>query len=174
MKNLSLLHACTYKYVCGNIRFGGGNAKRWAGEKIAVEERAAAVVSVVLAISLASRSYAEARLGHIGREKESRGGAYSNVTGRDAITRERATLATTRRQIACTLWYIVCDRAFKSSSRELRFASSKTTIARRERRLVGSTKACTLGLYSLYNIIHQVGTRKTYLYLHSIAVEFKS
>lgn len=40
------------------------------------------VVSMVLAISLASRSYAEARLGHIGRGKEPRRGPY-NV----AITR---------------------------------------------------------------------------------------
>lgn len=48
-----------------------------------------------------------------------------------------ATLATTRRQIVCTLWYIVCGRAFKTVSHELRFASSTKTIAR-EPWLVGS------------------------------------
>lgn len=40
-----------------------------------------------LAIPLASRSYAQARLGHIDREKERGGGIY-NVAKRDAITQD--------------------------------------------------------------------------------------
>lgn len=40
-----------------------------------------------LAIPLASRSYAQARLGHIDREKERGGGSY-NVAKRDAITQD--------------------------------------------------------------------------------------
>lgn len=106
------------------------------GEEIPVEERAVVEWSwaMALAISLASRSYAEARLGHIGRG-----------TLKGSIQRNRprcnnarcATLATTRRQIVCTLWYIVCGRAFKTVSHELRFASSTKAIAR-EPWLVGS------------------------------------
>lgn len=70
-----------------------------------------------LAILLASRSYAQARLGHIDREKERRRGPY-NVAKHDAITR-RAKSTTTRRLIVCTPWHIVHQEAFETTAHEI-------------------------------------------------------
>lgn len=102
-----------------------------------------AVVSVEPAISLASRSYAEARLGHIDREKESRGGAR-NVTDRDAITRERAGKLHARSGTLFATGHS-SRPAVSYGSPELEDDEDDDRSSRERReRLVASTKACTL------------------------------
>lgn len=73
------------------------------------------------AIPLASRSYAQARLGHIDRGKERRGTprATCSKTQRNYTTRTcKVPASTTRRLIVCTPWHIVRREAFGTTARE--------------------------------------------------------
>lgn len=101
------------------VTLGRGNSWRLSEEFLSTCIRQDVGVWIwSLAIPLASRSYAQARLGHIDRGKERWEDSIQRSKTRCNYT-ERAKTTTTWRLIVCTPWHIVHHEAFETTAHEI-------------------------------------------------------